>query len=525
MRGVVRIFIISIVVMVFSCRDFSAVKDPYTIYLHLSSEPATLNPVTATDAYSSSVSGYIYESMVDRDEDTLEIRPDLARGWEILDNGMRYRFYLKKGVLWSDGVELTADDVIYSYNRIMDPKVASAQLKVYYRDIRSVEKIDKYTVEFRYARPYFLALEICGGITVIPRHIFDDGTDFNTHKNNRHPVGTGPYKFEKWETGKKIVLVQNGLYRDKKPDIKRIYFKFIAEENVALQMLKKGELDMMGIRAIQWVRQTNSEKFKKNFYKLKYYHPYYNYIGWNGRSILFSDKRVRRAMTHLVNRKEILQKLLFGLGKIVTGNFYINSKSYNKNIKPYPFDIEKGKSMLKDAGWVDSDNDGILDKGGVKFSFTLTLPSGRKLPERIATIMKEDLAGAGIEMEINRYEWAVFLQKIHQRDFDAVILGWSLGYSGDPYQLWHSSQVEQGSNFCGFVNAEADRIIERARREFNEEKRIAMYRRFHEIIHEEQPYTFLYCTPALQVVSRRFENVIVHTTGLKIEEWRVKEGQ
>ncbi len=524
MRNVlIYLFILSISLLQISCQDFSAVRDKHTLYIHLSSEPSHLNPITSTEAVATSINSYIYETLLDRDYDTLELVPQLAERWEIASNKLRYIFYLKKGVLWSDGKEFTADDIIYSYQTIKDPKVACAPLKVYFIDVASVRKLDRYTVEFLYSRPYFRALEICGGIPIVPRHIFDDGSDFNTHRNNRHPIGTGPYRFERWDTGKKIVLAHNERYRDKKPAIRRVVYKVVPEINVALQMLKKGELDLMAIRSIQWVRQTNSEKFKESFYKLKYYTPNYNYIGWNARRIWFRDKRVRIALTYLINREAILQKLQFGLGKIVTGNFYVFGKDYNKDVQPWPHDPGKGRELLREAGWVDRDRDGLLEKNGKPFRFTFTIPSGSKFAERLATIIKEDFSKAGIEITINRFEWAVFVKKLHERDFDAVTLAWSLDWESDPYQLWHSSQVEQGSNFCDFNNSEADTIIERARKEFDRRKRMKMFHRFHELIHEEQPYTFLFCNPSLVVVSRRFDNVNVHRRGLHYVEWRVRE--
>lgn len=491
--------------------------------MHLGAEPGTLNPIIATDAAASSINSHIYEALVDRDYDTLEIIPQLAERWEISPDKLRFRFYLKKGVLWSDGVEFTADDVIYSYKIMKDPKTASATQKVYYIDVKDVRKISRYVVEFRYNIPYYLALEICGGLSIVPKHIFDDGSDFNTHKNGRFPVGTGPYKFEKWVTGKKIILSANDKYRGHKPEIKRVIYTIITEPNVALQMLKKGDIDVMAVRDIQWMRQTNSEKFLNSFYKLKYYVPNYNYIGWNARSPFFKDRRVRLAMTHFINREEILKKLKFGLGTIVSGTFYINSKSYNKRVKNWAYDPARGKELLKEAGWIDSDNDGILDKNGRKFSFTFTISSGSKFSERLTSILKEDLSKAGIEMNINRYEWAVFVKKLDERDFEAVTLGWSLGYSDDGYQLWHSSQIDKGSNFCSFKNAEADRIIVEARREFDEKKRTKLYHRLHEIIHYEQPYTFLFCNPELVVVSKRFDNVKVHVKGLNFHEWKVRK--
>ena len=523
MKSYIRLCYIILIIILSSCTRFESVRDPYTLYIHISAEPGHLNPITSNEAIASSINSYIYETLLDRDYDTLELKPQLATRWEISSDKLHYRFYLKENIYWSDGKPFTADDIVYSFKIIKDPRVANAPLKVYYIDVKSVKKISPYIVEFTYAKPYFLALEICGSIPIVPKHIFDDGTDFNTHKNNRFPIGTGPYKFVTWNTGKTIELVVNDRYWGPKPDIKRIVYKIIPEPNVALQMLKKGELDVMALRPIQWVRQTNSKHFQESFYKFMYYQPYYNYIGWNARNPLFKDKNVRKALTMLINRQAILDSLLFGLGTVVTGPFYIHDKYYSHDIQPLPYDPVKAKEILHRAGWSDSNGDGILDKNGVAFKFTLTIASASKFAERLATILKEDFSKVGIQMDINRYEWAIFVNKVDKRDFDAVTLGWSLSWEGDPYQLWHSSQVQAGSNFCYFINAEADEIIEKARKEFDVEKRIKMYRRFHEIIHDEQPYTFLYCTPALVVVSKRFDNVIVHKRGLNYTEWKVKQ--
>ncbi|MCL2025667.1 MAG: peptide-binding protein [Leptospirales bacterium] len=501
------------------------------LYMQLAAEPDTLNPITATDAYSSTISGRIYETLLERNKDTLEMEPKLAESWKVSPNKLRYRFVLKKNIFWSDGVEFTADDVVYSFNTIKDPKVACMPLKGYYNDISECRKIDRYTVEFisaafsdgKAVSPYFLALEFCGTMPIVPKHIFDDGTDFNTHKNNKEPVGTGPFKFLRWKTGTSIELIRNENYWDTKPAISRIVYRVIPESSVALQMLKKGDIDVMTVRPIQWERQTNSEKFNEKFYKFNYYKPHCSYIGWNSRRPFFSDSRVRRAMTMLIDRESILEKLLFGRGMTVSSTFYAFSPAYNKNIKPWPYDPQMAVSLLKEAGWADTDGDGILDKDGVKFSFTINIPSGTAFSERLSVMIKEDFSKVGIAVSINRFEWAVFLSKINARDFDAVILAWSLGYSNDPYQLWYSKEADLGSNFCGFSNEEADRIILAARQEFDENKRNCMYHRFHEILHNEQPYTFLFCNQEHVAVSKRFSNVKLYTMGLDINEWEIAQ--
>lgn len=496
------------------------VDGDWLIY-HLGSEPATLNLITSTDAYASNINDYIYESLLKRDEKTLELVPVLADSWDISEDRLTYTFHLKKNILWQDGTPFTARDIQFSFERINDPRVDAAHLRNYYRDIEALDVLDDHTVRYRYRIPYFRALEFCGGIPILPAHLFKDTDNFNQHPVGRNPMGTGPYRLLRWDTGKEIVLERHEDYWGTKPHLKRIVFKIITDSTVALQVLKKGGLDVMGLRPIQWVRQTQNRRFEENYVKLKYYLPSYSYIGWNMRRPHFSDPKVRRAMTLLLDREAILDRILFGLGTVVSGTFFVKSPEYNPNIRPHPYDPQEAVRLLREAGWEDRDGDGILDRDGVPFVFEFLISSGSKFAEQIATILQENLRQVGIRMTIRKLEWAVFVQRIQEHNFDACTMGWSLGWVSDPFQLWHSSQAEKGSNFVGFRNEEADALIEKARQEFDPEKRFELYHRFHEILHEEQPYTFLFTTQALVAVSRRFQNVNVYPMGLAPREWWV----
>ncbi len=496
------------------------VDGDWLIY-HLSAEPATLNPITASDAYENTVnSGNVYETLIERNNETLELDPVLAESWEISEDKLTYTFKLRQNVKWQDGEPFTSKDVVFSYQTIMNPKVDSPQLRAYYQEIRDVVAIDDHTVRFTYARPYFLALEFCGGMPIVPKHVFEEG-DFNTNPAGRDPVGTGPYKFLRWTTGREIVLEKNTDYWGEQPRLNRIVFRIITDSSVSLQVLKREELDVSGLTPIQWARQTSSKSFEENFDKLSYFRPNYSFIGWNLTKPYFSDKLVRRAMTHLVDRELILQKILFDLGAVVTNPFYINSPEYNKSITPYPYDPKKASELLQQAGWTDTNGNGIRDKDGVEFKFEFLIPAGSETGEKIATILKEELDKTGISMDIRKIEWAVFTTRLNERKFDAVTLAWSMGVESDPYQIWSSTQAEKGSNFVGFVNEEADRLIEAARKEFDRDKRIEMYRRFAEIVHEEQPYTFMFCNKSTVAVNKRFENVLVYPLGIDPTEWHV----
>ena len=204
------------------------------------------------------------------------------------------------------------------------------------------------------------------------------------------------------------------------------------------------------------------------------------------------------------------------------------SPMYWKGIEAqaWPFDPQRAKAALDAAGWRDSDKDNIREKDGVKFEFNLLIVSNVPEYESLANLIKDEFGKAGILVNINNLEWSAFLQKIERLQFDACILGWQLGLVDDPYQLWHSSQCdEKESNHCGFANKEADRIIESARRELDQDKRKKMLERFQQIIHEEQPYTFLFVQKRLVGYNKRIQNVKYRLVGSSSDRWWVKQAE
>lgn len=505
-----------------ACRpDYAVPSD--RLRMHLAGEPDTLNLILATDAYASEVNGYLYDSLITVDLDTLEFKPKVAESWKASTDMRSFVFKLRKDVKWHDGAPFTADDVVFSYNLVMDPKTKSPALKSVYGDIEKVRKIDDYTVEFKLSKSNFRSLQLCGTFPVVPKHVLEKEGDLEHGEFSRAPLGNGPYVFKAWDTNRRIILERNENYWDKKPEIRTIEFKFFSGE-VALQILKKGLIDVYQMTNLQWIRQTTSAKFNNEYYKISYPGRSYTFIGWKMDSPIFKDKRVRRAMALLLDRKKIKDKLLFGLASEVAGPFFPLSPQYNPKLAPLPFDPKEAKKLLTEAGWADTNKDGVLDKDGRKFKFTFLLSGGSRFAENLATIMKEDYKKVGIMMDIDRLEWAAFLERLDKRDFDAVVLGWNMPNESDPHQVWHSSQadIKGSSNFIGYRNAEADKLIERARVEFDAKKRNALYYKFQDIIYEEQPYLFLYSSPSLFAVSKRFDNIIVHKAGIDTNEWKVK---
>jgi peptide/nickel transport system substrate-binding protein len=492
------------------------------LLLRLSAEMPHLNPITSTDAYSTEVNGWLFDRLLDRDPETLELLPAVAERWEVSEDHLTYTFYLRKDMKFSDGEPLTAADVKFTYDKLMDPATDAPHLKNYFKDVTACEAVDDYTVRYTCSRPYYRHAVMLGLMDIIPEHVYGEG-DFNTHPNNRKPVGSGMYTLSEWETGRFLVLDRNPEYETGDgsgiPYADRIRYEIITDDNAAFQKLSRGDIDAMAVRAEDWVRRANTEKFNSRFNKFTYNRPAYNYLGWNLRRPQFADKRVRQALTMLMNRELIRDEIYYGLAKVISGNFMPGTPEHNDAIKPWPFDPEKAKALLSEAGWTDTNADGLLDKDGTAFRFEAFTTNANPVAERIFTIYKEELARAGIELNIRQMEWASLLERVNNRDFDSVLMGWSMPPDPDPYQVWHSSQAEAGSNYIGFDNAEADEIIEKARESFDRQERSRLYHRFHEIVHEEQPYTFLLAPKSLLAVDKRVHGIRVYPFGVQEKEW------
>lgn len=495
------------------------VDGDYVVW-RVSAEPAHLNPITSTDGYANDILENIIEPLTRRDFVTFELKPILAESWEVSDDHLTYTFRLRKDVKFSDGVPLTAHDVKFTYDKIKDPAVDAASLRNYYNDVVSCELTDDYTVVFKCSQPYFKHIDFLA-LEVLPKHIYGEG-DFNKHPNNRAPVGSGPYVFERWDTGSQVVLARNENYWGEKPKLKKIVYKFITDNNAALQVLERQDLDLMAMTPEQWVTRASKPDFQAKFNLRSYYPPRYSYIVWNERRPQFADKCVRRAMTLLLDRPLILETIFHGLGRPAQGVFFDESEN-NLDLKPLPFDPQQAKQLLDEAGWIDTDNDGIRDKDGVPFKFEMQVGSGIREYEQLATVYQEELKRAGIEMAIRPLEWATFSDRLHTRNFDAAPLSWGTPdvINSDPYQIWHSSQIDKGSNYGKFISEEADKIIEAGRLEFDREKRIRMYHRFQEIVYDEQPYTLLFNHQFLVAIDKRFRNVRVYKRGVVPSEWWV----
>jgi peptide/nickel transport system substrate-binding protein len=529
------------------------------LIIHSSADPEQLNPITSNDATANDILGYIFETLLQRDPKTLELKPYLAEERPALSSDkLTYTFKIRRDVHFQDGHLLTGEDVLFSIKTIKCPLVNAPFLRVYFNSVVDAELVDPYTVRFVTKEPYFLNESQLGGIVILPRHYYDPNNllqkvtvralekepsqlpepvkrfadDFNKNYN-RNPMGSGPFRFGEWKTGRTVELLRdpnywgNGKAGIDQVFLDRIRYRIINNPDAALVTLKSGGLDAMDLTPVQYARGTDSARFKREFQKLEYFAPMYSYIGWNNDHPIFRDKRVRQAMTYLIDRKQIAKTILFGLGEVVDGPIFFFRPEYDKSLYSYPYDPDKALKLLKEAGWADTDGDGILDKvidgKRIPFRFEFKVPSASATGKSIILVLQEELRKHGIVASVRELDWTIFLDDVKNHRFDAVTLAWSMPASEpDEYQVWHSSQAaNKGSNAISYKNARVDKILEEYRREFDPKKRIELYREFQRILNEEQPYTFLFARKSVTALQRRFHGVKVYPAGLRPLEWWV----
>ncbi len=469
-----------------------------------------LIPNITSDSASHEIGNLIYSNLVRTDKE-LRLEGELAERWEISKDEMTITFHLRKGVKWHDGEEVTAEDVDFTYRYMVDPKTPTAYAESF-RQIRQAELVDRYTFRVTYEKPYAPAL-LSWGIWILPRHILEPawkaGVDLRTTRQNRHPIGSGPYMFGEWKTGEKVVLEANPNYFEGRPYLRRVVYRIIPDQSTIFLELKAKNIDLAGLTPIQYRRQTDYPAFRKAFSRYRYLANGYAYLGFNLLDPRFQDKRVRQAMAHAIDRQEIIDGVLLGLGRPAVGTYKPGTWWYKEDVKSYPFDPERAKTLLAEAGWKDTNGDGILDREGTPFSFTIRTNQGNLVRQQTAEIIQRRLKAVGIDVKIHVVEWAAFINTfVKKKDFEAIILGWGLGLDPDQYDIWHSSKTGPDElNHYSYKNPRVDALLEAGRRTFDEGKRKAIYGELQELMAEEQPVVFLYVPDALPVVSGRVRGI------------------
>ncbi len=421
-------------------------------------------------------------------------------------------FHLRPGVLFHDGHPFSAKDVKFTYEAIMDPRNLSPRISDF-EPIKKIEIIDPLTVKVIYKRLYSPALS-SWQIGILPEHLLNrealrkeamskgmDPEKFSIRDSsfNRNPVGCGPFRFKKWVSDQYIILERFEDYWEGPPNYKKYIFRVIPDPLTQEMEFYAGTIDHYDVQPHQVERLKKDPRFQA-FSGLSFG---YTYIGYNLRRKPFDDVRVRKALGMAIDVEKIIKYVLYGQAERITGPFLKQTDYYDHSVKPLPYDPEASLRLLKEAGWKRG-KDGMLRKNGRPFRFTLITNSGNDIRKAILAIAQQSWKKIGIDVKTEILEWSVLIQRINRHDFDAVVLGWSMGIEPDLYQIFHSSQRGPYQlNFVGYRNKKADELIIKIRQEYDYKKRVRYCHELHRIIAEDQPYTFLFARKWTAVLDRR----------------------
>ncbi len=524
------------------------------LMLAYSNDPNTLNPITANDNVSRAFHRQVFDSLAEPDyADPDRLLPSLATHWEFDEENLEFTIHLRRGVKWHpmtlpDGTplpekEMTARDVKFSFDCVLNPHVEAAHIRSYFEDPEAADPsqrykikvtvVDDYTVKVKWTKPYFLAAEFTlAGFPIIPRHVYsvdergepisfdfssrEFAEGFNAHWANTRMCGSGPMMFQQWVRNERLELVRFKDYWGKPYYFSRIVMRCIPNSNTMAHKLLMAELDFAGFPEKRlWLQAADNANVTSGKVELvKYPYPGYRYIGYNLERPIFRDKQLRWALAHATPVQQMIDVVFQELATPVTGPFLPGSLACDPAVEPIPYDRDKAKQLLDEAGWTDTDGDGVRDKeiDGVRLPamFDLMIFSDSPSFRAIAEIYQAECRMIGVEVQITTAKWQLMLEKLNNKEFDAAMLGWGTGWQkGDPFQLWHGSQadVPYSSNHVGYRNPEVDRLIDQLRVTFDEQRQIELYHRIHRLIYEDQPYTFLFSELQTAGHDARIQNI------------------
>ncbi|MCA9040520.1 MAG: peptide-binding protein [Planctomycetaceae bacterium] len=479
---------------------------------HVGSDAKSTNPLMASSTIEFDVGGLTGFDLFSFDWNFTPFgNKETIVSWQSSEDGLYDKVVMRDDLVWSDGKPITAHDVVYSFRTIMDPRVPVPAARSGTDQIKWIEAYDDHTLVYFHKES--LATNIWNIIfPIIPKHVYEPELENDPTLQNseyfvnleKKPVVGGRYELVSRDRNQEMVLerredwyMHDGKQVREKPHFKQIRMKIINDPNTALLTLIKGDIDEMQLNSQLWETNTNGDDFYENNTKVSVTEWGYGYFGWNNKTPYFEDKRVREAMSYAFDHKELLDEYLYGLYEPATGIFHPESwMAPKKKITPYTQNLDKAEELLDAAGWVDSDNDGVRDKEingkRIPFEFTILCVNSTR-PIDFCTLLKSNLETIGIICNVSPLEFTVLQEKTRTHKFHAALGGWGSG--ADPStnsNLWTTKAIDEGRNFVNYSNPKVDQLFEDAERAMDRDKRAEIYGKIHELIWEDQPYTFLY---------------------------------
>lgn len=468
--------------------------------------PATLNPLLAQNQSERDLAAVLFDGLTRVDGSGVP-RPALAQNWRVSDNGLDYTFQLRHDAKWHDGQPITAQDVLFTIRLIQDPDFPGDQdLARFWRAVVPGAN-DDWTVTFHLLQP-FAPFPNYAAVPILPKHLLA-GTlarDLAGESFSKAPVGSGPFQFVSLDSGgEKVTLKANPAYVGGKPYLDQVDFRFYKDADSLISALKKGKVQGAGFVPVDQIFRKGT--IPKN--DIVYAPEISGFTGlfFNLRSPLFTNVQVRRAIQLAIDRQAIVNNALGGQAEVGYGPIPANSWAYEPVGQP-EHDPAQAAKMLADAGWKDSNGDGILDNGSNQLSFPLMVNADDPQRLAVATGISRELQKIGIQVTVQAATSAQVNQALASRQFTAALFGWQSA-SGDPdtYQMWHSSEADSGLNFSGFRNQKADKLLAEARTSSDQNQRKDLYIQFQKLFADQVPAVVLYYPRYHFVVSSKVHGI------------------
>lgn len=538
-----------------SARDTTAV-------LAILADADYLNPIISASVTSSSIYGSIYPGLLSSEFDTTigilkhkaysadkkDTHAALAKSWELSEDHKTLTYYLRHDATWNDGVKITSADFKFSYERYGSPQIASVRQQFLDELIKNPDGSvnfeeailtpDDTTLIFKFRKPVSENLALFHtGLSSIPKHVWKKVpiAEFRSHPLNYDPLGCGPYKLQKWEKQQELSLVPNPNCVLPHPGtLPKIVFRIIPDYTVRI-----GQLQTNAVDVVQGIKPEDLKSLVQNNPNIDIKSVglrVFDYVGWmtidqqayaKNKTIkphpIFGSKIVRQALTHAIDREGIIDGFLGPHGTISTSDVSPTFKwAYNKKIQPYPYDPKKAVEMLESEGW-NIGADGIREKNGKKFSFTLVTNAGNNRRNYASTIIQQNLKEIGIDCKLEAQESNVFFKNLQERQYDAFMAGWSIGLEIDPLDQWGSDLEKSRFNFAAFQEPRIDKLCEMAKDELDPLNAAPYWKEYQEILHEGQPYTFLYWIEETHGFNKRIlgEEINILSALYNMDEWQL----
>jgi peptide/nickel transport system substrate-binding protein len=468
-------------------------------------EPNNLIAMIAGDSASSAIAGQIFNALLKYDEN-LGFEPDLADSWIISDDYKKITFNLKQDVKWADNKPFTCKDVLFTWQKVTDPDTRTPYGSDY-QLVSSATCFNSYTFIAEYNEPYAPALETWASLHILPEHLLKNENINDTYFSLK-PTGTNFYALDEWTTGQQVKLKTNKNSVHGRPLLEKKITRIIPDLSSQFMELIAGNIDLMNINPIQFSRVfPNRPELNDKINLYKEMGNGYTYFGFNLKKKPFDDVNIRKAISYAINKEEIINGVLLGLGEEITSPYKPGTYWENKSINKIPFDVNRSRELLENAGYNLNANN-IYEKNGKPLAFEI-LTNQNKQREMTAVLIQRRLQDIGIDVSIRVIEWASFVNRfIKTGEFEAVVLGWSLSLDPDQFSIWHSSQQGPGQfNFIGYNNTKVDNLLESGRKELNNERRKQIYDEFSKIIYDEQPIIYLYAGYGLTAIHKKIKGV------------------